>query len=274
MKFDDFLEKLFHTRLGWFILVSAAVSLLLLICSCSNQAGEVCGCKIGCTKYACVNTGGCDCDPSCGGDLCGTYDSCTICGYKCSQTQYNCEGRVCNDDSVNVIVELPFGMETETHRGSENRLDKWDKFIYGGENTQLDFLMNSAYFEIDGFYDGDEKILDAQARIIEPNELKSRIKKHEITLTLKATEKKAGEKILVKFSSSYEELILNSVMVLNGSVVDYFPTPSIEGKTFVGWRIAGTNNEPEKITAGTTVFHLYTLNAPLENTVTLEPVFK
>ena len=96
---------------------------------------------------------------------------------------------------------------------------------------------------------------------------------NDVTLTVKATEKKAGERVFIKFKDTYDGLVINSLFAVVGQVSDVFPVPEMKGQTFLGWRVAGTDNEPVMITPGETVFHLYALHASFDDTIILEPVF-
>ena len=262
---EEFLEKLFHTKLGIGLLIGIAVLGFILFNGCSS--GESCTC--GCIRYTCIKNTGCD-NCGCSG---GCDDiECTACGCGYERETLNCDGRRCSDDSLDVFVTLPIKNDTEQFESYMHRIENGDNFIsfYYGEGYK--YFKESAYFEIEGFYCNEVRVLDGDGNVINEGKLKKAVNNYRVDLTMKVTEKKLGEKILVKFTSEHTELVMNPVMVTNGETVDFFPTPELEGKTFLGWREAGTDKIPAMIKSGME-FHLYIADAGLENTITLEPVF-
>lgn len=226
------------------------------------------GCELEACNSVLLSWGGCnrscftDCGAGCGGPVsnCGNL-YCYPLEYKSSINKTTIE--------VTYPYPVPYSEFIEVNRRTFG--SKLDLPTPQSEYAQ--------YFEVSGFVnvavDGDTqyagyRVLEADGTVVNRNIIASA--GSELTFSAQLEEKRLGDKIVIEFTSSYKDLVLNSIQAIVGDPITTFRHPELDGYEFLGWRAAGTNNEPIMFEDGDT-FHLYTFNAGVGDVIILEPVF-
>lgn len=308
-KFDKFLEFLFHSKRGIGALMGSALLCMMIFSGCYADC-LACACeKTNCPEGAgCWDNCENECDRNCSGDCavgnCLFGDGCTAesedctlvcggcnrtmwtdCGMTCNGGAGSCECGVCNftcdqayGDKNNVTVRwfctLPDGTWSGklelTKKGLSSTVSLPD---WSNSNSELSFSEWEKYFELKGFYsvaDEEDMVVDVDGNVLDAKALTA---SREVSLFTKFKEKMRGETVTVTFTNDYpESFYLNNMKIKVGAKIDHLRLPSLPGRTFLGWKVAGTQNAPVMVREGDE-FHFYTFRAELSDTIELTPVF-
>lgn len=295
-KFDRFLEKLFHSKVG-ICAIAGTVSLGAFafggcftwstcacvfdaigcdaLADCFNACNDTFSCDTGCAPIDCLFGNGCEHDcGSCGVISCGGCNSScfTDCELRCGDGSCNICNFSCNPNDATVIITAYYSVPGADEATSSTTVKKYDV----PDSISFDSWKYSEYFDVEGYYYNGDKVVDADGKVLDKSIFKD--SDGSVTVDAKIVEKYVGNEVLIRFdTSAYPDLILNSVRVVIGQTIDYFRTPEIDGYRFVGWKVQGWNSDraPIQITVGATVFHLYDFGMSVnDGSVTLVPVFE